>query len=75
MFGHFALIISIVITLVMLVPFGFLLMYAVIALKQLAIGKQEDNIYKKKGAQKAFLLSISGMVLLFFVWVYIISKM
>jgi hypothetical protein len=75
MFGHFSFIIAIVISLVMLVPFGFLLMYAVIALKQLSIGNKEDNVFKKRGAQKVFLLSIAGMLLLVFVWMLIMSKM
>jgi hypothetical protein len=75
MFGSFSLIISIVISLVMLVPFGFLAVYAVIALKQLAIGKKEGSMYKKRGAQKVFLLSISGMLLLVFIWVLVMSKM
>ena len=74
-FDFSSLIIATVITLVMLIPFGFLVVYAVIALKQLAIGKKEDSIYKKRGAQKVFLLSISGMLLLVFVWVLIMSKM
>jgi amino acid transporter len=58
----------------MLVPFGFLVVYAVIALKQLAIGKKEDSLYKKRGARKVFLLSISGMLVVVFAWMLIMSK-
>jgi hypothetical protein len=75
LFHFFSLIFGTVITLVMGMPFGFLVMYAVLALRQLGIANKEGNDFKKRGAQKAFLLSISGMLLLFFIWVLIMSKM
>jgi hypothetical protein len=53
-----------VIALVMLAPFGILVMYAVIALRQLAIANKEGNVIKKRGAKKALLGSIGGMLLI-----------
>lgn len=74
MMYFFSLVIASIITLVMLAPFGVLVMYAVVALRQIAIGNKESNAFKKRGAQKALALSISGLLLLFFVWLYIMSK-
>jgi hypothetical protein len=64
---------GVIFTLIMLVLFGFLIMYTVVSLKLLRVSSREDNIDKKRSAQKSLLLSVSGMVLLFFVWVFIMS--
>lgn len=64
---------GVIFTLIMLVLFGFLLMYMVISLKLLRVSSREESIDKKRSAQKSLLLSVSGMVLLFFVWVVIMS--
>jgi hypothetical protein len=64
---------GVIFTLIMLVLFGFLVMYMVISLKLLRVSSREDSIDKKRSAQKSLLLSVSGMVLLFFVWVLIMS--
>ena len=64
---------GVIFTLIMLVLFGFLVMYMVISLKLLRVSSREDSIDKKRSAQKSLLLSVSGMVLLFFVWVAIMS--
>jgi hypothetical protein len=60
-------------TLIMLVFFGFLIMYFVMSLKLIRLGKKEDNINKKQSAQKSLLWSVAGMVVIFLVWLYIIS--
>lgn len=64
---------GVIFTLIMLVLFGFLVMYTVVSLKLLRVSSREDNIDKKRSAQKSLLLSVSGMVLLFIVWVFIMS--
>ena len=64
---------GVIFTLIMLVLFGFLVMYMVVSLKLLKISSREDSIDKKRSAQKSLLLSVSGMVLLFVVWVAIMS--
>jgi hypothetical protein len=69
----FLFFLSVVFTLIMLVLFGFLVMYLVVSLKLLRVSSREDSIDKKRSAQKSLLLSVSGMVLLFFVWVAIMS--
>jgi Ca2+/Na+ antiporter len=69
----FLFFLSVVFTLIMLVLFGFLVMYLFVSLKLLRVSSREDSIDKKRSAQKSLLLSVSGMVLLFFVWVAIMS--
>jgi hypothetical protein len=69
----FLFFLSVVFTLIMLVLFGFLVMYMVISLKLLRVSSREESIDKKRSAQRSLLLSVSGMVLLFFVWVAIMS--
>jgi hypothetical protein len=59
---------GVIFTLIMLVLFGFLVMYMVVSLKLLRLSNREDSIDKKRSAQKSLLLSVSGMVLLFVVW-------
>lgn len=63
----------VIFTLIMLVLFGFLVMYMVVSLKLLKISSREDSLDKKRSAQKSLLLSVSGMVLLFVVWLGIMS--
>lgn len=64
---------GVIFTLIMLAIFGFLLMYFVMSLKLIRLGNKEENINKKRSGQKSALWSVSGMVLLFFVWVVIMS--
>ncbi|HEY8895837.1 MAG TPA: hypothetical protein VIM79_13520 [Niastella sp.] len=59
---------GVIFTLIMLVLFGFLVMYMVVSLKLLRLSNREESIDKKRSAQKSLLLSVSGMVLLFVVW-------
>lgn len=59
---------GVIFTLIMLVLFGFLVMYMVVSLKLLRVSNREDSIDKKRSAQKSLLLSVSGMLLLFVVW-------
>jgi len=59
---------GVIFTLIMLVLFGFLVMYLVVSLKLLKVSSREDSIDKKRSAQKSLLLSVSGMVSLFVVW-------
>lgn len=68
MFDIFLFYLGVIFTLIMLVLFGFLVMYTVISLKLLRVSNNEDNINKKRSALRSLLLSVSGMVLLFFVW-------
>jgi hypothetical protein len=63
------------IALVMLAPLGILVMYAVIALRQLAIANKECNVIKKQGAKKALLVSIGGMLLWILIGILIVCKM
>ncbi len=72
MFEIFLFYLGVIFTLIMLVLFGFLVMYMVISLKLLRVSNKEDNINKKQSAQRSLLLSVSGMVLLFFLWMIII---
>ncbi len=72
MFEIFLFYLGVIFTLIMLMLFGFLVMYMVISLKLLRVNNKEDNINKKQSAQRSLLLSVSGMVLLFFLWMMII---
>lgn len=69
----FLFFLGVIFTLIMLVFFGFLVMYTVISLKLLRISNKEDNIDKKRSAQRSLFLSVSGMVLVFFVWTVIMT--
>jgi hypothetical protein len=62
---------GVIFTLIMLVLFGFMVMYFVMSLKLIRLGNKEDNINKKRSGQKSALWSVSGMVLLFLVWLCI----
>ena len=59
---------GVIFTLIMLVLFGFLVMYMIVSLKLLRVSNREESIDKKRSAQKSLLLSVSGMVVLFVVW-------
>jgi hypothetical protein len=63
----------VLITLIMLAFFGFMVMYFVMSLKLIRLGNKEDNINKKRSAQKSLLWSVAGMMLVFFVWLIIIT--
>ncbi|HEX6428371.1 MAG TPA: hypothetical protein VF008_11820 [Niastella sp.] len=73
-FDFFTLIIGILGTLVMLVPFGFAAMYLFISVSQLLVGYQEDNAFKKRGALKTIVFSLASMALLFFIWLFIMTR-
>jgi heme/copper-type cytochrome/quinol oxidase subunit 2 len=60
-------------TLIMLVIFGFMIMYFVISVKLIRVSNKEENINKKRSAQKSLLWSVSGMMLVFFVWMIIMA--
>lgn len=62
-------------TLIMLAVFGFLVMYFVMSLKLVRLGNKEENINKKRSGQKSVLWSLSGMTLVFFVWLLIMAKL
>lgn len=62
-------------TLIMLAFFGFMVMYFVMSLKLIRLGNKEANIMKKQSAQKSLMLSVSGMVLIFFIWLLIMTKL
>jgi hypothetical protein len=65
---------GVVFTLIMLAFFGFMVMYFVMSLKLIRLGNKEDNINKKRSGQKSALWSVSGMALVFFVWLLIMMK-
>ncbi len=54
----FLFFLGVVFTLIMLAFLGFLVMYTVISLKLLRVGSREDNINKKRSAQRSLLLSV-----------------
>ncbi len=60
-------------TLIMLAFFGFMVMYFVMSLKLIRLGNKEENINKKQSAKKSILWSVSGMLLVFFVWMAIMT--
>lgn len=62
-------------TLIMLAIFGFLVMYFVMSLKLVRLGNKEENINKKRSGQRSVLWALSGMTLVFFVWLLIIAKL
>ena len=64
---------GVIFTLIMLVLFGFLVMYFVMSLKLIRLGNREENFDKKRSGQKSLLWSVSGMVLVFVVWIAIMS--
>lgn len=63
----------VLLTLIMLALFGFMVMYFVMSVKLIRLGNKEDNINKKRSAQKSLLWSVSGMMLVFFMWMMIMS--
>lgn len=75
MFEYFSLILAAVITLVMLVPFGVAAMYAFISLKQLIIADKEKSKLKAKSGALALVVSVAGMLLIIFLWLYIMTRM
>ena len=60
-------------TLIMLVIFGFMIMYFVISIKLIRVSNKEDNVNKKRSGQKSAWWSVSGMLLVFFVWMIIMT--
>lgn len=64
---------GVIFTLIMLAFFGFLVMYFVMSLKLIRLGNKEDNINKRRSGQKSLLWSMAGMMLVFFVWIFIMS--
>jgi hypothetical protein len=64
---------GVIFTLIMLVLFGFMVMYFVMSLKLVRLGNKEENINKKRSGQKSLLWSMAGMMLVFFVWIFIMS--
>ena len=64
---------GVIFTLIMLALFGFLIMYFVMSLKLIRLGNKEDNFDKKRSGQKSLLWSVSGMVLVFIIWLFIMS--
>ena len=74
MFHYFSFIFGGVITLIMLVPFGVATMYAAISLKQLIIADKEKNKLKTKSGVKALLFSVTGIIVLIFLWLILMSK-
>jgi hypothetical protein len=62
---------GVIFTLIMLVLFGFMVMYFVMSLKLIRLGSKEENINKKRSGQRSLLVSVSGMALVFFVWLLI----
>ena len=62
------------VTLILLIPFGLLVMYALIAFRQLVAGSNEKNLSKIRGGRKALLLVLASMVIIFLLWLYLISK-
>ncbi|MBO9200272.1 MULTISPECIES: hypothetical protein [Niastella] len=75
MFGYFSLILSVVITLIMLVPFGFAALYAFLSLKQLIIAEKEKSKLKMNNGAIALAVSLTGMILIIFLWLYIMARM
>jgi hypothetical protein len=65
----------VLVTLIMIAFFCFMLMYFVLSLKLIRLGVKEDNIRKKQSAKKSLMLSVSGMVVVFFVWLLIMTKL
>ncbi|MCS3802331.1 hypothetical protein [Niastella sp. OAS944] len=62
-------------TLIMLAIFGFMVMYFVTSLKLVRLANKEENINKKRSGQKSLLWSLSGMTLVFFIWLIIVAKL
>ena len=60
-------------TLIMLAFFGFMVMYFVMSLKLIRLGNKEANVNKKRSAQKSLLWSVSGMMMVFLIWLFIIT--
>ncbi|OQP46575.1 hypothetical protein [Niastella populi] len=60
-------------TLIMLAFFGFMVMHFVMSIKLIRLGNKEANHMKKQSAQRSILWSVSGMLLVFFVWMAIMT--
>ena len=69
----FVFFLGVIITLIMLALFGFMVMYFVMSLKLIRLGNKEENFDKKRSGQKSLLWAVSGMVLVFIVWLFIMS--
>ena len=74
MIHYFSFIFGTIITLVMLVPFGFAAGYAFLSLKQLLIADKEKSNLKRKSGAIALVVSVTGMTATIFLWLYIMAK-
>ena len=73
MFRDLIFYLRVLLTLIMIAFFGFMVMYFVVSLKLIRLGNKEDNFNKKRSAQISLLWSVAGMMLVFFVWLIIMT--
>jgi hypothetical protein len=73
MFGLWAIIYVVIISLAFLVPIGFCLFYIVISIRQYTIGEKENSAFKKRGAQKALAISVVALMLVILIWWLLLS--
>jgi hypothetical protein len=61
-----------ILTLVMVVPFGFCVAYLFIALRQWVIADKENNAEKRVGAIQAFSIALVGVVLVALIYYFLL---
>jgi hypothetical protein len=62
-------------SLVMLVPFGFCLLYIFISFRQWTIGEKENNAFKRKGALISLSISFGALIAIILVWYYVLTNL
>jgi len=67
----FGFMLWIILSVILLIPFGMALMYFLISIRQLLIGAREESSVKQKGGIVAFIISflVMGAILIFWLWV------
>lgn len=69
--GLFGAILLIILSLVLLIPFGIAVIYFYISLRQLLTGAKEHSRIKQKGGFIAFLISFIALAAILYVWLEI----
>lgn len=75
MFGVWVVIWALIISLAMLVPLAFCILYIAISLRQWSIGEKENSAEKKAGAIKALAISFAGLLLVITAWWLVITNL
>ena len=69
--GIFSILFFLFITVVCFIPFGISLLYFIIGIRSLLLGKKEKSPVKVAGGYNALFLSTLSMIAIFFLWYWL----